>query len=89
MQLKRKDLEIFLQQLSSMSSLKIKYEQYPTPARVAANLLWEAGIENDDLYEKNILDLGCGTGILAVGAAYLGARNVFGVDIDIQALKIF
>ena len=88
MQLKRKDLEIFLQQLDSMSRLKIKYEQYPTPARVAANLLWEAGIENNDFFEKTVLDLGCGTGILTIGAAYLGARNVFGIDIDIQALEI-
>ncbi|MHA1556456.1 MAG: METTL5 family protein [Candidatus Heimdallarchaeota archaeon] len=88
MRVKRKDLEIFLQYLEIMPNLQIKYEQYPTSSRVAANLLWIAGIENDDIYQKNILDLGCGSGILALGAAYLGAKNVFGIDIDLNSISV-
>jgi putative methylase len=34
-----------------------------------------------------VCDLGCGTGVLAIGAALLGARAI-GVDIDSQALRI-
>ena len=85
---KRKDLEIFLQYLETKRNLELKFEQYPTSSRVAANLLWIAGIENDDLYQKNIVDLGCGSGILALGAAYLGAKNVIGIDIDINSISI-
>ncbi len=88
MRVKRKDLEIFLQYLKTIPNLQIKYEQYPTSSRVAANLLWNAGIENDDIYEKNILDLGCGSGILALGAAYLGAKNIFGIDIDPNSITV-
>jgi putative methylase len=33
------------------------------------------------------LDLGCGTGRLALGAAFLGAKEVVGVDIDRTAIK--
>jgi putative methylase len=33
------------------------------------------------------LDLGCGTGRLALGALYLGAKSVVGVDIDRSAIK--
>jgi ribosomal protein L11 methyltransferase len=33
-----------------------------------------------------VLDYGCGSGILAIGAAKLGARPVVGVDIDPQAV---
>ncbi|MFW9921883.1 MAG: METTL5 family protein [Candidatus Thorarchaeota archaeon] len=88
MKIKRKDLEIFLQQLEKIIQPKIKYEQYPTPARVAANLLWFAGIDNDDINQKNVIDLGCGTGILAIGAGFLGANSVIGIDIDIDVLKI-
>ncbi|MGO3741305.1 50S ribosomal protein L11 methyltransferase [Kerstersia sp.] len=35
----------------------------------------------------NVLDYGCGSGILAIAAAMLGARAVHGVDIDAQAVQ--
>lgn len=37
--------------------------------------------------ECSVLDYGCGTGILAIGAKMLGAREVFGCDIDEQAVE--
>ena len=36
---------------------------------------------------KSILDYGCGSGILAIAAAKLGAGEVHGVDIDLQAVS--
>jgi len=35
-----------------------------------------------DLKDKNILDMGCGTGILAILAAKLGAKNLLAIDYD-------
>ena len=35
---------------------------------------------------ESVLDYGCGSGILAIAAAMLGARDVVGTDIDPQAL---
>lgn len=35
---------------------------------------------------KNVLDYGCGSGILAIAAKKLGAQHVVGVDIDDQAV---
>lgn len=35
----------------------------------------------------SLLDYGCGSGILAIAAAKLGAATVTGVDIDVQALE--
>ena len=35
-----------------------------------------------DLFEKNILDMGCGTGILSVLASKMGAKKTIGIEID-------
>ena len=35
-----------------------------------------------------VVDLGCGTGMLSIGAAILGAQHVIGIDIDADALQI-
>ncbi len=40
-----------------------------------------------DLEERGVLDYGCGSGILAIAAARLGARHVWAADIDDQALQ--
>ncbi len=39
-----------------------------------------------NLHGKTILDYGCGSGILGIAAAKLGAQNIFAVDNDPQAL---
>jgi ribosomal protein L11 methyltransferase len=39
------------------------------------------------LAERTVLDYGCGSGILAMAAAALGATPVLGVDIDPQAIE--
>ena len=38
--------------------------------------------------ETKVLDLGCGSGILAVAAAKLGARSALGLDIDENAARV-
>jgi ribosomal protein L11 methyltransferase len=46
-------------------------------------LEWLAGL---DLFGKRVLDVGCGSGILAIAALKLGAKCADGIDIDRQAL---
>lgn len=42
-----------------------------------------------DLFaHKHIIDAGCGSGILALSAARLGATNVFGFDRDPESIKV-
>ncbi len=41
----------------------------------------------DHVFGKCIVDLGCGSGILALSAAILGAKKVFGIDICEAALR--
>lgn len=84
----RKNLEIILQKLANHPSPKSNLEQYPIDASSAANMLYFAGFINKDIFNKLILDLGCGTGRLAVGASLLGAKAVIGIDIDPIAIEI-
>lgn len=43
-------------------------------------------LDGADLAGQTVLDYGCGSGILAIAAAKLGAKRVWAVDIDPQAL---
>ncbi|MDH5229024.1 MAG: 50S ribosomal protein L11 methyltransferase [Gammaproteobacteria bacterium] len=53
---------------------------HPTTAMV---LQWMSG---HDFTDKAVIDYGCGSGILAVAAAKLGANKTLAVDIDPQAV---
>jgi len=44
-------------------------------------------LDGQDLSHKQVLDYGCGSGILAIAAAKLGAEKVTAIDIDPQALQ--
>jgi putative methylase len=56
-------------------------EQYRTPPELAAHLVHTADLQGD-IDGRLVVDLGCGTGMLALGAALRGPRSVVGVDID-------
>lgn len=51
-------------------------------------MLYLATYTYGDIANKRVLDLGCGTGRLALGCAFLGAKSVVGVDIDKLAVKL-
>ncbi|MCK9151308.1 METTL5 family protein [Methanobacterium alcaliphilum] len=83
---KKKHLEIHLQSIPGHLEPKVELEQYSTPSVIAADILWTA-YSLGDIEDKNVLDLACGTGIFAIGAKILGAREVWGIDIDEHALQ--
>lgn len=85
--MKLKQLEMTLQRLAGFTRPQAALEQYQTPAPLAARLLYHA-LMKGDIEGKTVLDLGCGTGILTIGAALLGAASVTGVDIDERALVV-
>ena len=44
-------------------------------------------LDGQPLQGCDVLDFGCGSGILAIAALLLGARHAVGTDIDVQALE--
>lgn len=56
-------------------------EQYRTPPELAAHLVHTADLQGD-IDGRLVVDLGCGTGMLALGAALRGPAQVVGLDID-------
>jgi len=84
--LTKKELEMELERVRwKKGKLGIKYEQYPTPASVAADVLWRAFLAGD-IEGKLVVDLGCGTGRLAYGASLLGARSIC-LELDLELLR--
>jgi ribosomal protein L11 methyltransferase len=45
-------------------------------------------MEQIEISGKNVLDIGCGSGILSVGACLLGANTVVAIDIDPIAVEV-
>ena len=84
--MKLKHLEMTLQHIAGYYHPRAALEQYQTPAPLAARLLYHA-LMKGDIEGKTVCDLGCGTGVLAIGAALLGADCVRGVDSDPKAVE--
>jgi putative methylase len=61
-------------------------EQYQTSPEIAATLVHTAGLQGD-VSDHTVVDLGCGTGMLALAAALCGPARVVGVEIDGSALE--
>ncbi len=85
--MKQRQLEITLQQLPKPTKPIPHLEQYTTPATIAADAIYTA-YGCGDIQDKVVVDLGCGTGILATGAYLMGAKKVQGYDIDPNVIKI-
>ncbi|MHC1625887.1 MAG: METTL5 family protein [Methanoculleaceae archaeon] len=78
-------LEMLLESVGGYKRPDINREQYMTPPPLAARLLYHAKMRGD-ITGRRVCDPGCGTGMLACGAALLGAAVVVGIDIDPAAI---
>ncbi|MFB6179291.1 MAG: METTL5 family protein [Halorientalis sp.] len=59
----------------------VSLEQYRTPPELAAHLVHTADLHGD-IEDRTVVDLGCGTGMLALAATLRGPTQVVGLDID-------
>jgi len=79
-------LAIALSHLEGFNEPKVREEQYLMDSEIGADVLWNAYLLGN-IEGKVIADLGCGTGILGIGALLLGAKGVFFIDSDEKALE--
>lgn len=80
-----RELEMLLQKVDPFIDPSPELEQYSTPAPIAADMLYTA-LGHGNIADRKVLDLGCGSGILGIGAHILGADKVIGVDSSKKAL---
>lgn len=84
---KKVALERILQALEPVGELRPTEEPYATPAPIAAEVVYFAHGKGD-IGQRSVVDLGCGSGVLAIAARLLGAARVVGVDVNRTALDI-
>lgn len=85
--MKPKRLKWFLSDLQTFQRSKLSLEQYATSPELAVAIL---DLVNDDgcLEDCTLADLGCGCGVLMLGAATYGTSYCLGLEIDDDALNI-
>ena len=88
MNIRKKDLEFIIEKSPSFPNPKRELEQYPTDSKVAADILWIAYMKGD-IENLRVLDLGCGTGRLSIGASLLNASHIISIDIDEEVIEQF
>lgn len=85
--MKKRLLEMILQELTEVLNPDPFLEQYPTPADIGADLIFRA-YSYGDIDGKRICEPGCGKGLLALGAGLMGAEKVSGFDTDRMTVDI-
>jgi putative methylase len=86
---KRKHLAILLSLLPQQEKRNLELEQYTTPGDLASK--WIHGIYNsreNGFSNLNIIDIGCGNGVLGLGCALMGAKKLTLIDSDKEAIKV-
>lgn len=85
--MRRKHLEILLSTLKANPEPKLQYEEYSLDP-ISASTLLHLAFSMRDIEGKWVVDLGCGNGILSIGAALIGAKRIVGIDVDGDSIRV-
>lgn len=85
---KKKQLISIIESIKSFKNPRVDLEQYTTDAVSTADFLYFVGIDNNDLTDNIVIDLGAGTGRLGLSSLLLGAKCLIAIECDPNAMKI-
>ena len=83
----RRDVERALEAVGDFDEPDVSREQYLTPPPLASHLCHLAWISGD-LHDRVVVDLGTGTGTLALATRFYDPATIVGIDVDGDALAI-
>ena len=83
-----RSLAIQLSKLQEISSPNLNLEQYQTEGEIAARWLFDIQSFDDLKPGCRVVDLGCGNGILGIGAVLMGAGSAILVDSDKKSCEV-
>ena len=83
-----RSLAIQLSKLQEISSPNLNLEQYQTEGEIAARWLFDIQSFDDLKPGCRVVDLGCGNGILGIGAVLMGAGSAILVDSDQKSCEV-
>ncbi len=83
----KRGLERRVSELAGFEDPRPDLEQYPTPAWLAAHLVHLADLQGD-VAGKSVVDLGAGTGVLALAATTRRPERVVAIERDPAALAV-
>lgn len=84
----KKELIFEIESTETFTDPKIELEQYCIDASSAADIIFFAGFEYNDINQRFIVDLGAGTGRLSIASIFFKPIYVLSIDIDLSALFI-
>ena len=85
---KNKHLAILLSLLPKMETMNLELEQYSTPGDLASRWINEINnLSKNKISNYNVIDIGCGNGILGYGLALMGAKSITLIDCDPEAIE--
>jgi len=84
----KKRLEILLSKLEPRPKSRLRWEGYQLDSQSASAIINVASRINNDVAGRSVIDLGCGSGILAISAWLLGSRCSTGIDIDKESIRV-
>jgi len=86
--IKKKDLINLIESLNGFKNPDINLEQYTTDAISTVDFLYFVEIDNNDIVNNIIIDLGAGTGRICIGALYMSALGCVAIEKDIHSIEI-
>jgi rRNA N6-adenosine-methyltransferase METTL5 len=86
--MKLKQLSSILSQVKLFEDPDYELEQYPTSSLLASKMMFTAHNNFDDIEDRDVADFGCGTCMLSLAAAAMGAKSVTGFEIDESTISV-